>query len=87
MDAAAVETFAADLRGELIEVGDPEYDEARKLYNGMIDKHPALIARAVDAGDVMTAVESRARRGTRHRDPMRWSQRARSGKRRRRLGD
>ena len=56
MDVALVDTFAADLRGELIGGGDPEYDEARKLYNGMIDKHPALIARTVDAGDVMTAV-------------------------------
>ena len=51
-----MDAFAADLRGEVIRRGDPTYDEERKLYNGMIDKHPALIAKVVDAGDVMTAV-------------------------------
>jgi FAD/FMN-containing dehydrogenase len=56
MDDAAIDAFAADLRGQLIRKGDPDYDDARKLYNGMIDKRPALIARTVDAGDVMTAV-------------------------------
>ena len=40
----------------LITRSDPEYDEARKLYNGMIDKRPLLIARCVDAADVIAAV-------------------------------
>jgi FAD/FMN-containing dehydrogenase len=44
------------LRGELILPGDANYDEARKLYNGMIDKRPGLIARCVDAADVMACV-------------------------------
>jgi FAD/FMN-containing dehydrogenase len=44
------------LRGELILAGDANYDEARKLYNGMIDKRPAAIARAVDVADVLAAV-------------------------------
>src|ERR1700676_1358059 len=44
------------LRGTVIERGDPDYDEARKLYNGMIDKRPLLIARCVDAADVIAAV-------------------------------
>jgi FAD/FMN-containing dehydrogenase len=44
------------LRGELILAGDASYDEARKLYNGMIDKRPAAIARCVDAADVMACV-------------------------------
>ena len=35
---------------------DKEYDEARKLYNGMIDKRPLLIARCADVADVITAV-------------------------------
>jgi FAD/FMN-containing dehydrogenase len=46
----------AGLRGDLIQSGDPGYDEARKLYNGMIDKKPRLIARCVDAADVMACV-------------------------------
>src|SRR6516225_11067065 len=43
-------------RGELIEPGDPGYDSARKVYNGMIDKRPRLIARCVDVADVIAAV-------------------------------
>jgi FAD/FMN-containing dehydrogenase len=45
------------LRGELILPGDAAYDSARKVYNGMIDKRPRLIARCVDVADVMAAVE------------------------------
>lgn len=44
------------LRGELIQPADAGYDEARRLYNAMIDKKPAAIARCVDAADVMTCV-------------------------------
>ncbi|MEW5957932.1 MAG: FAD-binding oxidoreductase [Chloroflexota bacterium] len=51
-----VDEFRAWLRGDLILPGDPSYNEARKVYNAMIDKHPALIARCVDAADVISAV-------------------------------
>jgi FAD/FMN-containing dehydrogenase len=44
------------LRGELILPGDPSYDKARQLYNGMIDKRPGLIVRALDAADVIACV-------------------------------
>ena len=43
-------------RGRLIGPSDKDYDEARALYNGMIDKRPRLIARCVDAADVIAAV-------------------------------
>src|SRR5579862_9771691 len=46
----------ASLRGEVIEPGDAGYNEARKLYNAMIDKKPAVIARCVDVADVITCV-------------------------------
>ena len=46
----------AQLRGELIQLGDANYDEARKLYNAMIDKKPVAIARCVDIADVMACV-------------------------------
>ena len=44
------------LRGRLIEPSDEGYDEARALYNGMIDKRPRLIARCTSAADVMAVV-------------------------------
>ena len=43
-------------RGRLIGPSDKDYDEARALYNGMIDKRPKVIARCTDAADVMAAV-------------------------------
>ena len=44
------------MRGDLIMPGDPGYDEARAVYNAMIDKHPAAIARCRDAADVIACV-------------------------------
>ncbi len=49
--------FKAAFRGELIQATDPAYDMARKLYNGMIDKRPLLIAKCVDVADVIAAVK------------------------------
>jgi len=56
MTDQAVSTFQQNLRGRLVRPTDADYDEVRALYNGMIDKRPRLIARAVDAADVITAV-------------------------------
>jgi hypothetical protein len=50
-------------RGELITPADPGYDEARQLYNGMIDKRPRLIARCADVADVIAAVNFGRERG------------------------
>lgn len=49
-------SLQAKLRGRLIGRGDADYEEARKLFNGMIDRRPRLIARCVDVADVMAAV-------------------------------
>ena len=57
MDPAKIEKFKAALRGALIGPEDEGYDSARKVYNAMIDKRPALIAQCVDAADVMAAVD------------------------------
>jgi UDP-N-acetylenolpyruvoylglucosamine reductase len=46
----------ASFRGELIQAGDTTYESARKVYNGMIDKRPHLIAKCVDVADVIAAV-------------------------------
>ncbi len=56
LDAVAVADLKARLRGALIQPSDTEYEEARKVYNAMIDKHPALIAQCADVADVMSAV-------------------------------
>ena len=56
MEADAISRFAQSLRGPLIGRDHPEYDEARKLYNAMIDKRPLLIARCVDIADVIASV-------------------------------
>lgn len=48
--------LAGRLRGTVIGQGDAGYDEARKIYNGMIDKRPAAIARCADVADVIACV-------------------------------
>jgi FAD/FMN-containing dehydrogenase len=53
---APFDELTAALRGELITPDDPRYDEARAVYNGMIDKRPAAIARCRDVADVMACV-------------------------------
>ncbi|MGY8667080.1 FAD-binding oxidoreductase [Bradyrhizobium sp. UFLA05-109] len=48
--------LAKGFRGQMVTPSDATYDAARKLYNGMIDKRPRLIAKCVDVADVITAV-------------------------------
>jgi len=48
--------FKQNLRGRLIQPGDADYDEARKVYNAMIHKKPRLIARCADVADVIRSV-------------------------------
>jgi FAD/FMN-containing dehydrogenase len=56
MDKQTIELFRQQHRGAVIERHDALYDEARALYNGMIDKRPLLIARCVDVADVTAAL-------------------------------
>ncbi len=51
-----IENFKNQLRGELLLPDDEKFDEARQIYNGMIDKHPAMIARCRDVADVIASV-------------------------------
>jgi FAD/FMN-containing dehydrogenase len=44
------------LRGDLIQPSDAAYNDARKVHNGMIDRHPALIAKCAGVADVMACV-------------------------------
>ena len=54
--AISVEGLAAAVQGRVVERGDAGYDEARALYNAMIDKHPAAVAYCADEADVSAAV-------------------------------
>ncbi len=62
MEGALSETVATALkphfRGQLIQPGDAAYEQARAVYNGMIDKRPALIARCTDVADVIAGVNA-----------------------------
>jgi FAD/FMN-containing dehydrogenase len=55
--------LATALRGDLIVPGHPGYDQARAVYNAMIDKHPAAIARCRDTADIITCVRYARSRG------------------------
>ncbi|WP_378946544.1 FAD-binding oxidoreductase [Mesorhizobium sp. ANAO-SY3R2] len=54
--APVLEAFAASLRGEVLNAGDAGYDEARSVWNAMIDRRPGLIVRCAGAADVVAAV-------------------------------
>jgi hypothetical protein len=51
-----LDALSRRMRGSLIRSDDAGYDEARHIYNGMIDKHPAMIARCASVDDVVAAV-------------------------------
>ncbi|MDQ6907439.1 MAG: FAD-linked oxidase, partial [Chloroflexota bacterium] len=53
---AVIQDVRSTLRGELLEPGDDGYDAARTVWNGMIDRRPALIARCRGAADVIASV-------------------------------
>src|SRR5229473_7757037 len=50
------DTLRAQVRGDVIAATDEGFEQARAVYNAMIDKHPAVVTRPVNAGDVMAAV-------------------------------
>ncbi len=56
LEEVIVQDFADSLRGRLVQPGNDGYDEARTVWNGMIDRRPALIARCAGVADVIAAV-------------------------------
>src|SRR5215216_4906720 len=56
IDETAVEAFKNSLRGDLVGPADDGYDEARKIWNGMADKRPGLIAQCAGVADVIKSV-------------------------------
>jgi FAD/FMN-containing dehydrogenase len=63
LDAAALRELAAAFAGDLVRPEDPGYGEQRKLWNGSIDRRPALIARCAGAADVSAALRFARRSG------------------------
>src|SRR5688572_17614389 len=60
---ASIVALRARLRGPLLRPGDQGYDDARSLWNAMIDRRPALVIRCLGVGDVVAAVEFVRERG------------------------
>jgi hypothetical protein len=56
LDDNVVNELKSNFRGEILTQSDNEYSKAKKVYNGMIDKNPGLIAYCTDTADVITAV-------------------------------
>jgi FAD/FMN-containing dehydrogenase len=56
LDPSAVDALRATFRGPLLQPGDADYEETRQVWNGLIDRRPALIARCTGAADVIDAV-------------------------------
>jgi FAD/FMN-containing dehydrogenase len=56
MKNEVVDAFKATLRGPVLRPGEPGYDDARAIWNAMIDRRPALIARCTGTADVVSAV-------------------------------
>ncbi|MBT8302341.1 MAG: FAD-binding oxidoreductase [Maribacter sp.] len=56
LEVLKIEEFALLIRGKLTLPKDSDYDEERKVYNGMINKHPGMLVKCVDVADVIYAV-------------------------------
>lgn len=63
LESQTVEDLRAHLRGSLLLPRDPGYDEARTIWNAMIDRWPALIARCLGVADVVACVHFARERG------------------------
>src|ERR1700742_1145971 len=59
----SITELKGSLRGRLIQPGDADYDEARKVYNAMINKKPRLIVRCADVADVISSVNFARKNG------------------------
>lgn len=63
LDSTTVTALRGEVRGEVILPQDPGYEQARHVYNAMIDKRPAGVVRCVDAGDVMAVLKAARKDG------------------------
>ena len=56
MGKPTIDELREQVRGEVITPGDEGYEDARKIYNAMIDRRPSVVVRPLNAGDVIAAV-------------------------------
>src|SRR6266540_1538980 len=63
LEETALAELQAGLRGQIVGRDDPAYEEQRKIWNGSIDRRPALIARCAGVADVMSAVKFARKNG------------------------
>lgn len=57
LSGSELSDFSCGLKGDIVRVDDPDYEEARRIWNGMIDRKPALIVRCADEDDVVATVK------------------------------
>jgi FAD/FMN-containing dehydrogenase len=63
LDPATVDAFRSSLRGQFLQQGDADYDAARQVWNAMVDRRPALIARCAGTADVIAAIRFASEQG------------------------
>lgn len=63
LDASSIEEASGGFRGRLISPQDDDYDTVRRVWNGMVDQRPALIARCEGTADVIAALDLAGREG------------------------
>ncbi|HEY5931295.1 MAG TPA: FAD-binding oxidoreductase, partial [Nitrospira sp.] len=56
-DLKSLHQFTENIKGSVVLPGDPNYDEVRKIWNGMIDRRPAVIVRCAEPSDVQRSIE------------------------------
>jgi hypothetical protein len=79
MTDASMSKLREGMSGEVLAPGDPGYEEARRIHNGLIDRRPAVIARCRHSADVAHAGRRCSRPGARDIRAWWWSQRSRQG--------
>ena len=57
LSGETIDAFRSQLTGNLVRAADPEYDEARTIWNAMIDRRPALIVRCMGTADVVSSIK------------------------------
>jgi hypothetical protein len=60
LDSKLTEALRGALTGEIIDRHHPGYDQARQVWNGLVDRHPAVIARCAGTADVVAAAQALA---------------------------
>jgi len=63
LDQSAIDALRGSVKGPVLAPGDPGYDDSRSIWNAMIDRRPAVVARPLGTADVMACVRFARERG------------------------